>query len=65
MIDEGESDAKEHLSDTENDGKLHFKRVGERDAVLSDIPDWIYAIRVGTREVVGVRVEHHRGPACD
>ena len=64
MIDEGESDAEEHMSDAENDRELHLKRVGERDAVLGDIPDRIYAIRVGAREVVGVWVESHRGPAC-
>ena len=51
VIDEREPNAEEHVSDAENDGELHLKRVGEGDAVGGDVPDGIDTVRVGAREV--------------
>lgn len=59
MIDEWEANAEEHMSDAENDGKLHLERVGEGDRVVGDVPDGIDAERIGAREVRRVRVERH------
>ena len=47
MIENLQTDSKQHLHDTQNNGHLHLVRVGEDQLVLGHVPDRVQSKRVG------------------
>ena len=46
-VDEGDEDSEEHVNNAEDDGDLHLEGVEEHNLVDRDLPDGIYAERIG------------------
>ena len=58
MIEETENNTESHLRHTENNGHLHFNRIGEHDHVLRKGPDGVQAKRIGSaKKIRSVRIQ--------
>ena len=73
MIQQRQNESEKHLHYADDDGKLHLKRIGERNGITAHLPRRIQAerIRIAAKHFHGrihgqiVRIEVERGPVLE